>query len=122
MLSEVAPSNLFFGLVSGIVLFPVIGLLINIIFGKYLGEKGVGTVASLATGSAFVVALLQAYSLSVYPEGAVVPMLAWIHIGSLAIDWAFRVDTLSATSSSSPSSDASAMSSFRSADSCVRLS
>jgi len=32
------------------------------------------------------------------------------------------VVTLSATSSSSPSSDASAMSSFRSADSCVRLS
>jgi NADH-quinone oxidoreductase subunit L len=97
LFAEAATPNLFFALVPWIVFAPVVGLLINLIFGKYLGEKGVGTVASLATGSAFLVALLQAYSVSVYHEGAVVPLLAWIHIGSLAIDWTFRIDSLSAT-------------------------
>ena len=95
--SEAAPSTLFFHLVPWIVFAPLVGLLINIIFGKYLGEKGVGAVASLATGLAFVVALLQAYSVSVYHEGADVPLLEWMHIGELAIDWTFRVDSLSAT-------------------------
>lgn len=97
MLSETT-SPLFFALVPWVVFLPVIGLLINLIFGKYLGEKGVGTVASLATGLAFVVALLQAYSVSVHPEGMdPVPFLPWIHIGTLAINWSFRVDSLSAT-------------------------
>lgn len=97
LFSEAPTSNLFFALVPWIVFAPLAGFLINIIFGKYLGEKGVGAVASLATGFAFVVALLQAYSVSVYHEGAVVPLLAWMHIGDLAIDWTFRVDSLSTT-------------------------
>lgn len=97
MLLSETTSPLFFGLVPWIVFLPVIGLLINLIFGKYLGEKGVGTVASLATGSAFVVAVLQAYSVSVHHEGMDVPFLTWIHIGELAINWTFRVDSLSST-------------------------
>lgn len=94
-------AKFFFGLVPWIVFFPVIGLLINIVIGKYLGEKGVGAVAFSASGLAFVVAVLQAYALGSYPVGADVGpfpwTLPWIHIGNLAIDWTFRVDTLSAT-------------------------
>ncbi len=96
MLSETTSAG-FFGLVPWIVFAPVVGLLINILFGKYLGEKGVGAVASLAAGSAFVVAVLQVISLGQHHEGATVPLLPWIHIGTLVIDWTFRVDTLSAT-------------------------
>ena len=87
--------------VPWIVFAPVIGLLINAFFGRLLGEKGVGIVASLASGVAFVVALLQAYALSLYPGGGIgspfVEALPWIHVGELALDWAFRVDTLSVT-------------------------
>ncbi len=39
----------------------------------------------------------MAVSLLGHPEGVTVPLLEWIHIGSLQIDWAFRVDTLSVT-------------------------
>jgi NADH-quinone oxidoreductase subunit L len=88
-------AGLFFPLVPFIVFFPVIGLLINIILGGRMGEKVVGTIASLAAGAAFAVSVLLAYSLAVHPETVIVPFAEWIHIGTLQIDWAFRVDTLS---------------------------
>jgi len=92
-------SELMFKLVPWIVFLPVIGLLINLTIGSKLGEKGVGAVAATASGLTFVVALLQAYALSTLPEGkfAIAPIVQWIHIGSLAIDWTFRMDTLSVT-------------------------
>ena len=62
-----------------------------------MGEKAVGTIASLAAGGAFVVSLLLAYSLAVHPETVIVPFAEWIHIGTLQLDWTFRVDTLSVT-------------------------
>ena len=96
-----------FGLVPWIVYFPVLGLLVNLIFGKYLGEKGVGAVAASASGLALVVALLQVYAITLTPEMKVVQTLVapWMHLGSpstgsgqaLALDWNFRIDTLSVT-------------------------
>jgi len=92
---------LFFNLVPWIVFFPVIGIFINIIFGGKLqsggdaGERAVGWIASLASGLTLVVSVLQAVSLIRSPEGAVVRLADWITIGSLKLDWAFRVDTLS---------------------------
>ncbi len=90
-------SGLFFFLAPWIVFAPLVGLLINLAIGQRLGEKGIGAVAASASGFAFVTALLQLYSLSVHPEGALVKVAEWIHIGNLALDWTFRVDTLSVT-------------------------
>jgi NADH-quinone oxidoreductase subunit L len=92
-----APGGLF-SLVPLVVLFPLLGFLINIIFGGKLSEKAIGTVASTATGLAFVVAVLQIIALAGHHNEAVTITVAeWIHIGALEIDWAFRVDTLSVT-------------------------
>ena len=55
-LSEATPSGFFF-LAPWLVFAPLIGLLINMIFGHRLSEKWIGTVASLASGAAFVVRL-----------------------------------------------------------------
>ena len=90
-------SGLFFFLVPWIVYLPIIGMLLNLTIGSKLGEKGVGTIAASASGLAFVVAVLQAYSLGIEPHGAAVRVADWIHVGNLAIDWTFRVDTLSVT-------------------------
>ncbi len=87
----------FFFLAPWIVLIPVIGLLINAAFGRRMGEKAVGTVAALGSGLPFVISLLLAYSLTIHPEHVSWPLAQWIHVGSLAIDWTFRVDTLSVT-------------------------
>ncbi len=95
MLSE---SGGLYNLVPLVVFLPAIGLLINMIFGGRLGEKVVGTIASLASGLAFVVAVVMGYALSTnHFEPVVVPFLEWIHIGDFIVDWSFRVDTLSTT-------------------------
>jgi NADH-quinone oxidoreductase subunit L len=58
----------------------------------------VGTVASVASGTAFIVSVLLAYSVSASHGGVVsVPFAEWIHIGNLKLDWTFRVDSLSTT-------------------------
>ena len=80
-----------------VVFIPLTGMLLNIIFGGRLGEKVVGTIASAATGLAFVVAVILAVGLASHPEGAVIPLADWIQIGELNLRWAFQVDTLSVT-------------------------
>ncbi len=97
-LSEAAVSGpTFFYLVPLVVFIPLIGLLINIIFGKWMGEKAIGWIASLATGLTFFVAVLLGFSLLNHPEPVIVPLLDWISIGELQVQWAFQVDTLSVT-------------------------
>ncbi|HAX68853.1 MAG TPA: hypothetical protein DCY14_04545, partial [Anaerolineae bacterium] len=96
-LSETVNTGFYF-LAPWLVLAPVIGLLINAIFGKNFSERAVGTVASLASGAAFVVSALLAYSVAINHGHAVsVPFAEWIHIGDLRLDWTFRVDSLSTT-------------------------
>ncbi len=87
----------FFYLAPWIVFFPAIGLLINLIFGGRFSEKVVGTIASLASGLAFVASALLAYSLTQHPEAFRWTIGEWIHINNLQLDWTFRVDTLSTT-------------------------
>src|SRR5215208_8238830 len=81
-----------------LVFAPVIGLLINLIFGRRLSEALVGTIASLASGATFIISLLLAYTVSINHGEVMRWRLAeWIHIGTLHLDWTFRVDSLSTT-------------------------
>jgi NADH-quinone oxidoreductase subunit L len=97
-LSEAAASGpTYFYLVPLVVFIPLAGLLINIIFGKWMGEKAIGWIASIASGLAFVVSVLLGVSLLNHPEQVIVPFLDWISIGTLEVAWAFQVDTLSVT-------------------------
>jgi NADH-quinone oxidoreductase subunit L len=93
----------FFFLAPWLVFAPLIGLLINLIFGGWLmkqpwGENAVGAVASLASGVAFVISVLLAYSVSANNgELGQWTLGEWIHIANLKLDWTFRVDSLSTT-------------------------
>jgi NADH-quinone oxidoreductase subunit L len=93
----------FFFLAPWLVFAPVVGLLINMILGDWFmkhewGESAVGIVASLASGAAFIVSVLLTYSLSANHGEVVRWQLAeWIQIGTLQVDWTFRVDSLSTT-------------------------
>src|SRR5512140_568476 len=84
-----------------LVFAPVIGLLINMIFGGWLmkrrwGEAAIGTIASVASGTTFIISVLLAYTASLNHGEAVRWKLAdWINVGTLSINWTFRVDTLS---------------------------
>src|SRR5512136_2226089 len=95
-LSEASNIGFFF-LAPWVVFFPLIGLLVNLAFGRRFSEKAIGAVASTASGLTFVVSALLAYSLMGHPEAVRWSLGPWIHVGSLQIDWVFRVDTLSAT-------------------------
>ncbi|HLO31913.1 MAG TPA: NADH-quinone oxidoreductase subunit L [Anaerolineales bacterium] len=88
----------FLFLAPWLVFAPALGLLINLIFGKRFNETMVGVVASLASGAAFIVSVLLAYSVSAN-QGEVLrwQLAEWIHVGTLQLDWTFRVDSLSTT-------------------------
>ena len=86
-----------FNLVPWIIFSPVIGLLINLLVGRRIGERVSALIAIAASGGAFAISVLQYLSLSAHPEGAVVYLADWIGIGALQTPWAFRVDTLSVT-------------------------
>ena len=97
-LSEAAASGpTYFNLVPLVVFIPLAGLLINIIFGRWMGEKAIGWIASIASGLAFIVSVLLGISLLDHHEAVIVPFLEWISIGNLEVAWAFQVDTLSVT-------------------------
>ncbi len=95
--------EIFASLVPLVIIFPLVGMLINLFLGKNMGERAVGIVASLAAGLAFGVALIMAVALrgSGYEATVVsMPFLpSWITIpsGHLEIPWQLRVDTLSLT-------------------------
>jgi NADH-quinone oxidoreductase subunit L len=82
LLSEATTAGFFF-LAPWIVFFPVIGLLLNIIIGGRLSEKGIGWLASGASFASFVVSVLLAYSVwAGHGEGESVFLAPWIHIVS----------------------------------------
>ena len=86
-----------FSIVPWVIWLPVIGLLLNLLFGKWLGEKGSGWLASLASGLSFAVAVLLALALLRNPQAVTLHLADWITIGSFNPAWEFRVDTLSVT-------------------------
>ncbi len=95
LFSETTGISPLFNLVPWVVFLPVIGILLNWLFGKRLSEKGIGTIASLASGGSFVISLLLAFALSGHHEAVNVPLFTWLSVGSINLDWSFRVDTLS---------------------------
>ena len=90
-------------LVPLIILIPAVGAFINIFWGARLGEKWVGTIATVASALGFVVAvLLFAFHANSGYEAVVInpPLLdGWLTIpsGQVVIPWQQRVDTLSVT-------------------------
>lgn len=91
------------GLVTAIIIIPLVGFLINMFWGYRFGEKISGAIGSVAALLSFGVAiLLYIYLLNSNFAAAVVnpPILdRWIEManGTLSIPWQMRVDTLSVT-------------------------
>ena len=82
-------------LVPWVVFIPLIGLGINLLFGKWFKEGLIGTIACLAAAGSFVVAVLLGLGLKDNPEAVVRPLAVWAQFQNIRLEWAFRVDTLS---------------------------
>ena len=81
-----------------ILLFPLLGLLTNLIYGKRLGKDYIALVGSAAVFASLITAVAMAFSLLALPPDArsvTVPLWQWIHIGDFAVDFALLIDPLS---------------------------
>ncbi|MFL6722041.1 MAG: NADH-quinone oxidoreductase subunit L [Sphingomonas sp.] len=80
-----------------IVFLPLIAAIVAGLGGRWIGNTAAKVVT---TGALFVGAFLSWPIFYSYIAGtaqpAVVPVLTWIHSGTLAVDWALRVDSLTA--------------------------
>lgn len=84
-------------LVALIPLFPLLGFLINGVFGKKISKGLSGTIATLSVAASFVVSLLIFFDLQAHPEmkSHVVTLFSWINSDTLKIPFEFLVDPLS---------------------------
>jgi len=79
-------------------LFPLLGFLINGLFGKRFGKGLISFIACTTIGFSFVVALfIWKDLLSMEPEHRILTqtLWEWMHVGSFKIDLAFMIDPLS---------------------------
>jgi NADH-quinone oxidoreductase subunit L len=97
LLSEATAGGDLFRWAPLVIFLPLLGMLVNLALGRRQGERFTGILATAAIGLAFVVSVTQVLALMQQPEGAVVPLTQWIHVGSLEIDWSMQIDTLSVT-------------------------
>lgn len=79
------------------ILFPLLGMLINALFGQRMRERVVGWVASFAVIAAFAASVVLFVQLSQsHGEPLRLTLAPWITAGALNVAWGFLVDPLSA--------------------------
>src|SRR6202048_5145632 len=78
-----------------IVFLPLIAFLIAGIFGRWIGARGAELVTTGALGVCFVLAWIAFFQVAAGAE-AHVPVGNWFTSGKLVVDWALRIDTLTA--------------------------
>lgn len=85
------------------IVLPLIGFLINGLFGKKIGnEKVIGIIGSGTVGISFLIsllALIETINLPVEQRSNVVELFSWLSVGGLDIHFAYLVDQLSLTMS-----------------------
>lgn len=76
-----------------LILAPIIGFVINLLFGKKLGKSS-GIIGTLAVFVSFICAIMM--NQRVLREGAFeVPLFTWLSVSTLHIDFKFQIDELS---------------------------
>jgi len=78
-----------------ILLFPILGVLINGFIGNRIGKKQVGRVACGAVGLSFLVGVAVFAALLGQEHGHTVTLFSWIAVGDFRIEAALLVDQLS---------------------------
>ncbi|HYF02667.1 MAG TPA: NADH-quinone oxidoreductase subunit L, partial [Patescibacteria group bacterium] len=82
-----------------VTLLPLIGFLINGLFGKKIkNEKLIGFIGTAAVGGAFLIALSIYFGMLGRPaedRASVVTVFNWMAAGNFSVNWAYQVDQLS---------------------------
>ena len=81
------------------VVLPLVGFLINGIFGsKIKNEKVIGTIGSGVIGISFLIALgalFETIALPIEQRQKIVTLFSWLSVGNLNVSFAYQVDQLS---------------------------
>jgi NADH-quinone oxidoreductase subunit L len=78
-----------------ILLFPLLGVLINGFFGRRIGKKWVGQIACGTVGLSFLMGVAVFFALLGEEHGQTVTLFSWITVGDFQIEAALLVDQLS---------------------------
>ena len=81
---------------QAIVFLPLAGFLIAALFGRAIGARASEVVTTTFLFIACLFAWITFASVGFDDQGARVQVLRWIYVGALKIDWALRIDTLTA--------------------------
>ncbi len=81
-----------------VIALPLIGVIVNGLFGRFIGQRGVSIVGPGVILGAFIIGLLAFFDLGNHSEGYVIANLwQWVTIGDLSISINLLVDPLSLT-------------------------
>ncbi|NQV96311.1 MAG: NADH-quinone oxidoreductase subunit L [Acidimicrobiaceae bacterium] len=86
------------GLIWLIPLLPLAGALVNLVFGRKLGDPRAGWVATLATAGSFLATVIVYFGMLGLPaeeRNRVVTLFSWLPVGALKVDFALLADPLS---------------------------
>ena len=81
-------------------LLPLAGAVLNLVLGRKFGDPRAGWVATIATGSSFVITVLvylEMLGLEAQERSHVEVLFSWLPVGSLQVDFALLADPLSVT-------------------------
>lgn len=83
------------GLILLLLVFPLLGFLINLLGGKRLGEKLPGAIATIAVTGSFVISLIYFIRILSIGEAIHVPLFQWIAFSEFKIGFDLLLDQLS---------------------------
>lgn len=82
---------------SAIVFLPLIGFLIAGLLGRKIGARGSELITTTLVVLAALLSWIAFFKVGFSSDKAIiVPVLDWIHSGTMVIDWSLRIDTLTA--------------------------
>ncbi len=77
-----------------IVFFPLIGFLLAGLFGNLMGARNAELMTSVLVGIAAILSWVAFFMVGFGDHATDVAVANWMTVGTLKIDWAFRIDTL----------------------------
>jgi len=67
------------------------------LFGRFLGTKGIFFFSNFMMFICLIYALFVAYETAFASSFTIVKLGAWIHVGTLTLDWGFLFDSIAST-------------------------
>src|SRR5260221_13877556 len=78
------------------VFLPLIAAIVVGLFGRSLGDRASQLITCICVGIAALCAIVNFYDVAVLGHAQSIQLMTWIDTGPLSVDWALRLDTLSA--------------------------